>query len=330
MITAIEGRRRRNSANGERITIARIAEMSGTSKQVVSSILGGGASSSRFSRKTFSRVTGIARKCNYRPNRTSVNLVTGRHGSITVLFKSFYKIPFNAVNFLIRHAETYGQTVSFEIIKEDSLPRCISEDSTDGILLFEDVDEFILKALRRYKVPYVMVNTHARTQPNSITFDEEGLIRGVFKYFLDSGRKQPVLLIGDQELYWNKARLDTALSDYRGFGLQRPIILDVGKSQDPLMELEAIFADNPAADSLFIGEEFNRYAILVDRLFRSRNISIAYVFSSFSHYSFPSADFSVHQQDVPERAVELLNQIINGEKTSGPLTMPYNMNLNTK
>ncbi|OGV52540.1 MAG: hypothetical protein A2X45_04035 [Lentisphaerae bacterium GWF2_50_93] len=319
--------RSRRSEDAGRITIGRIAELSGTSKQVVSSILGGGSSSSRFSRKTFSRVTGIARKFNYRPNRTSVNLVSGRHGSITVLFKSFYKIPFNAVNFLIRHAESYGQTVNFEIMKDDALPRCISENSSDGIILFEDVDASILSTLERYGVPHVLVNTGIRNQPNSITFDEEGLVRSAMKYFSDSGKKNPVFTSGDLELYWNRARLDTALSGYAGFGLKRPIILETPSVKDPVVALERIFADNPQADCLFIGEEFNRYAILVDRLCRSRDIRIAYVFSAFNHYNFPVADFSVEQKEVPEKAVGLLNQIINGEKPSGPFRMPYNMRL---
>ncbi|OGV42824.1 MAG: hypothetical protein A2X48_10525 [Lentisphaerae bacterium GWF2_49_21] len=330
MIATVEDMKKRRSAGKEgRMTIARIAELSGTSKQVVSSILGGGSSSSRFSRKTFGRVTGIARKYNYRPNRTSVNLVSGRHGSVTVLFKDFYKIPFNAVNFLVHHAETYGQTVSFEIVKDNILPRCISEDSTDGIILFDDIDEFILNALQKFGVPHVIVNTWIRNQPNSITFDEEGMIRSVLKCFSDSGRKLPVIAIGNTGFYWNKIRLETVLAEYHEFGLQRPIILDAPGEDDPAKAMESIFAGNSKVDCLFVGEDFNRYVLLLDKLRRNRDFTIAYVYSANSYFNFPAVDFSIHQKEVPEKAIDLLNQIIKGEKPSGPVTMPYNMNFSS-
>jgi len=308
-------------------SFAAIARLSGVSKQVVSAILNGGNTSSRFSQATMDKVKKIAKKLNYRPNITSRNLVNGRHGCITILFKNFYRIPFNFPNFLIRRAETYGQVISFELLREKLYPRCVNEDRTDGILLFEDINEKILRRIRKYSIPHVFVNCNQRMCENCITFDEEDLIKKVLQYFADEGKKHPIFLIGNLDYYWNLERKNTALSSYRQFGFNEIKIIETFRYPTPQQELFKIISGSKLYDSLFIGEDFGNYQLIAEKFQLERDARIAYVMASFLPGPNNFLECSIHQVEVPEYTIDMLNKIINGKSPGGPIKMKYNMRL---
>lgn len=309
------------------VTITMLAEICGTSKQVVSSILSEGRSSSKFSKKTYERVKSVAKEYNYRPNRTSVNLASGRHGSITILFKNFYKIPHNSINFLVRYAENYRQTVNLEVFNENKLPRCVSENSTDGVIIFEDLDPAINENLHQLSIPHVLINTCEHATPNSITFDEEGMMRDAMRYFSEHGRKIPIIVINDNVESYDKRRLKTVMEEHADFGLESPIVLEAYKYKTPVLELEKIVADNPHSDCIFISNYFNKYATYVEKLSNCNSHTIAFEFPVTHHYQLPALEFTIHQVEVPEKAVDLLNKIIDGKEVSGPILMRYNMEI---
>jgi len=159
----------------QRVTLSQIAQMSGVSRQVVSAILTPHHQGNiRYSPKTYEKVTGLAKKLNFRVNRTAKNLVSKRHGSLGILIREFGMMWNTILQFILLEAQKYEQVIVLETLSQDQhiMPSTIREDAVDGLILFEDIEERIQNEVNTLGIPSVLVNTTTETVPGTIIFNE--------------------------------------------------------------------------------------------------------------------------------------------------------------
>ncbi|OGV60079.1 MAG: hypothetical protein A2X45_25100 [Lentisphaerae bacterium GWF2_50_93] len=308
-----------------KVKISEIARLSGVSAPVVSCILGNRKTSTRYSEKTYGRVMEIVERYGYRPNRTSRNLSRQKHGSITILYSDFYQIPLNIFNFILNQAENYGQILNLEHVRKGTVPNCIRENATDGIMIFEDLEESIISSLDNFRIPHVHINNSRRYLPNSITYDEEGLAASVLEKFVKSGRKNPLFVLGSPVFYWNDIRKKTFLEKFKSYGLNEPVFFDFTEYQDKASAFEHLIAGDKSIDAVFLGDDSMDYRKSLDLEMNRREMTVASIGSGFSTYVCHGCQcYEIDQQNLGAMAVDLLNRVISGSAPNGPLRITYN------
>ena len=174
----------------KRITLSKIAEISGVSRKVVSLIVSGKeGGSTRFSDDTRDRVLKVVDETGYRPNRTVKGFFEKRHGVIGVLGHSPYHIALDALATMMTRAHDFDQMLNIEYVEDGKVPRMIAEDCVDGLILFETVDDELMREIRRFRLPVIQVNTNQRFDVGCVTFDEEAAVKQAVERF--AARHQP-------------------------------------------------------------------------------------------------------------------------------------------
>ena len=189
--------------------MSEIAKQSGTSRQVVSAILQPEKNSSvRYSQDTYDKVMKIAKKVNYRPNRTARSLLRKRHGSIGILVKTLGNIPNDVLRTMLFTVKYYDQVLIMENLTEDEteMPVSLKEDMVDGIVVFEDIPERFQQEIKKLKIPCIQVNSNTMNQPGSITYDEHQAMEEAVDHLQKKGRKNLAIVHGGGNHYSAKFR----------------------------------------------------------------------------------------------------------------------------
>ncbi len=180
------------AASPDRVTLARLAELTGVSLRVVTDIVNDRRSGSvRYSERTRQRVLATARQVGYRPNRSYRNHFRRRHGAVAVLAQALGFIPERVLDLLTIAAHRRDWLLVVERLNpEGELPRVIRESCVDGLMLFSTPSPAVREAVDRFGIPTVQANTNDRTGPGCISFDEEGAIRQALALFARRGRRR--------------------------------------------------------------------------------------------------------------------------------------------
>ena len=132
----------------KRITLSKIAEICGVSRQVVSMVAAGKKHHSiRYSDETRDRILKVIKDTGYRPNRTVSGFFNHEHGALGLLVRSVYHIQPGVLKGLIVAAKARNQMITIEYLDGNGMPKMVVEDCVDGIILYETVDPEIIKSI---------------------------------------------------------------------------------------------------------------------------------------------------------------------------------------
>jgi len=324
------------------MTLSKIAELAGVSRQVVSAVLGvSGGGSVRYSPDTAGKVMEIVRKTGFRPNRTAMNLVKKRHGAIGVLVRVFGHIQERAFHAMLSNAHKHGQVLILDVLEgsDEDLPVFLREDLVDGLVVFEDIDKRFEDEITRLAIPCVRVNTNVRTLPGCITYDEPGGMKLAVDHLAACGRKRLGFLAGPSSHYSMRARIRgfEKACEAAGVSHARVHTLESQRGMDG--------ADDAVADTLvgFLTAQggLDGVVLAVDgmapALYRAASragqripddLAVVGVNNSqvaTSVYPQLSSIF-VEPREVGKETVELLNRLIAGtDAPSGPSKVPFRL-----
>jgi DNA-binding LacI/PurR family transcriptional regulator len=332
----------RNGVTVERITLSKIAEMAGVSRQVVSAVLGvSGSGSVRYSPDTAERVMEIVRKTNFRPNRTAMNLVRKQHGAIGVLVRGFGHIPERALHLMLSHAHHHGQVLILDALEasDESLPVFLREDLVDGLAVFEDIDKKVEDEITRLGIPCVRVNTNVRGLPGCITYDEHGGMKLAVDHLVERKRMRLGFLAGPSAHYSMRARLkgfekaakDAGAGPIRSYTLRTARGMD-GADDTVAEELRDLLVSDGGVDGVVLAVDgmapavYRAAAILGLRI--PDDLAVVGVNNSQVATSvFPQlTSVYVDPREVGKQTVLLLNRLISGNDVpTGPLKLAFRM-----
>ncbi len=245
--------------NAKKVTISKIAELCGVSRQVVSAVLLGNKGTVGFSEQTRSRVEESAQKLNFRPNRTWLNATRNRHGSIGVLLKNIHMIPgAGNVSGIVTESKRQGFLTTLDLFSNNEIPQFVREDVVDGLLLFEDLGDDIDAMIREYKIPVVYININNFNRPGCLNYNEAGLMDQLAQRFKEKGKSQIALINTSDELFYElrqkalaKACSKLNLPDAVSVNLTHRNIAQ-GFYEESLEEIKGFLKKYPAVDAIII------------------------------------------------------------------------------
>lgn len=151
------------------MTIKEIAKIAGVSPAAVSIVLN---DRKGVSDETRAKVKEIVEKLQYSPNPNSRRLLFNKTNNIAILFKRnispmehLFHSELNRV--ILRECESFGYNLMFSSITVDhdnvSIPTVIKSYDVDGIISYGDIDTLILNSIRKFDIPYIIVDSHSTT-----------------------------------------------------------------------------------------------------------------------------------------------------------------------
>lgn len=149
-----------------KLTIKEIAKIAGVSPSAVSIVLNNKPGVSEATRKN---VMEIVEKLQYTPNPNSRRLLFNKTNNIAVLFprntsplEHFFYSELNRV--ILHECESLGYNLIFTSVTiEDNnvlLPNVVKSYDVDGIIFYGDVDPLVLNNIRRFDIPFILVDNH--------------------------------------------------------------------------------------------------------------------------------------------------------------------------
>jgi len=149
-----------------KLTIKEIAKIAGVSPSAVSIVLN---NRTGVSEQTRQKILEIVERLQYTPNPNSRRLLFNKTNNIAVLFRKnasplehFFYSDLNRV--ILHECESLGYNLIFTsvTVKDNNvlLPNVIKSYDVDGIIFYGDVEPLILSSIRRYDIPFVVVDNH--------------------------------------------------------------------------------------------------------------------------------------------------------------------------
>lgn len=149
-----------------KLTIKEIAKIAGVSPSAVSIVLNNKTGVSEETRK---KVSEIVERLQYIPNQNSRRLLFNKSNNIAVLFKKnaspLEHLFYSELNSVILHeCESLNYNLIFTSVSVEGknviLPGVIRSYDVDGVILYGDVDIQIINALKKFDLPFVIVDSH--------------------------------------------------------------------------------------------------------------------------------------------------------------------------
>lgn len=152
-----------------KLTIKEIAKIAGVSTSAVSIVLNNKKGVSDETRK---KVTQIVDNLQYAPNPNSRRLLFNKTNNIAVLFKrnispleNLFYSELNRV--IIREFDNYGYNLIFTSVAVENnniiFPNIIKSYDVDGVIFYGDMDPLIINGIKKFDIPYLIVDTHSPT-----------------------------------------------------------------------------------------------------------------------------------------------------------------------
>jgi len=149
-----------------KLTIKEIAKLANVSPSAVSIVLN---NRKGVSEETRGKILEIIEKLQYTPNPNSRRLLFNKTNNIAVLFRKntsplehFFYSDLNRI--ILHECEALGYNLIFTSVNiEDGnvvLPNVIRAYDADGVIFYGDADSLLLNAIRKYDIPYVIVDSH--------------------------------------------------------------------------------------------------------------------------------------------------------------------------
>lgn len=190
----------------KKLTIVEIAKMAGVSPAAVSIVING---KKGVSDKTRLKVSEIIEKLQYTPNPSSRRLLFNKSNNIAILFKKslqplehlFYS-ELNSVVISECEARGYNLIYTSASLENDtvSLPAVIKARDVDGVIFYGDADPLIESALKKYDLPYILVDSHLQNEEKlSVRADYASAAYTAMKHLIGLGHKQ-IAFVGNHSL----------------------------------------------------------------------------------------------------------------------------------
>lgn len=239
------------------VTMTDVARLAGVSQTLVSAVLSGTQSDTiRYSEETRRAVLKAARQLGYRPNRTMRNVLRRRHGAVGVLVADMGLMPLNAVLYLSEVAAERDLLVTLEQISPDKrVPRLIEESCVDGLIVFEDLPEYLQERVDRARLPLVRANTNTRDASGSVVYDEAGASGLIAAHLSELGRRRPGYIFGrsDERHFSARERFEGLCTAAASFGMGEPPACWGGhEPEKTTAEIGAFLQAHPDLDSVVL------------------------------------------------------------------------------
>jgi LacI family transcriptional regulator len=189
-----------------KLTIKEIAKIAGVSPSAVSIVINNKKGVSESTRK---KVSEIIEKLQYAPNPNSRRLLLKKTNNIAILFEKdlspMEHLFYSELNRVILHeCETLGYNLIFTSITVEEgnvvLPNVIKAYDVDGIILYGDVDKVVLNGLKKFDIPYIVVDNHlADPDTLSISADYEKAAYTATRHLISLGHKD-IAYLGNSSL----------------------------------------------------------------------------------------------------------------------------------
>jgi len=329
-----------------RITLSDIARESGVSRQVVSAVLNPEKNSNiRYSRETHRRVMDVVKKWGYRPNRTAANLVSNRHGTIGLIVKNTGNIPSHCIQYMLDTAGKYNQILSMESLnsRAGTLPLFLREDCVDGLIIFEDLEENLLKEIERLKIPCLYVNNNMVHSSDSITFNEEGAMEQAVSLLHSKGKKHFAMFLPQSSHYSVQARQEGLKKAIKKRNLAAPCFYTMSNvfyhgempSETREIELQALtgfLETHKDIDAIILYSE-RMVSLCYQALRRTgkqipRDTAVLGIHFTGSGLGAapPLSVLRINPRELGEKLIEVINRKIEGEKEEdSPMVLDYEL-----
>lgn len=179
-----------------KLTIKEIAKIAGVSPSAVSIVLNNRTGVSEETRK---KVSEIVERLQYVPNQNSRRLLLNKTDNIAVLFKKnaspLEYLFYSELNRVILHeCESLGYNLIFTSVTLENdkviLPSVIRSYDVDGIIFYGDVDSLITNSIKKFDIPYVIVDSHyIAADTLNVSADYMEAAYTTTKYLIELGHK---------------------------------------------------------------------------------------------------------------------------------------------
>ncbi len=232
----------------KQMTIKEMAKLAGVSPSAVSIVLNNGKG---VSDKTRARIQKIIDETQYVPNPMARRLLSHRTDNIAVVFNrkispldhAFYS-ELNAV--ILRECEKndLNLMLSSYTFQDGNvqMPGVLKRRDVDGILLYGDLEEEVMKALEAFQLPLVLLdNSQARSSQLTVTADYNSAAYLATKHLIGLGHTR-IAYLGDPSLpHFSANTLDGFRRAMAEHGLEIPRgwignILPTGDRQNSFWE----------------------------------------------------------------------------------------------
>ncbi len=211
-----------------RPTLIDVAALAGVDVSTVSRVLSGNLNQ-RVSEETRQRIHQSARQLDYQPNITARSLRVSRTFSLGIAVPQLDNPVFSQIIVgAERGAREHGYSLLIAHIEEgaadsDAYARLASTNRVDGLLVTTlDDNSVVLKAAKKAKVPFVLLNRSAQGVRNSIYFDSAAAARMAVEHLIKLGHRRIAHLSG-------QLNPSTGIGRFAGY---RDALLDAGIAYD--------------------------------------------------------------------------------------------------
>ena len=239
-------------------TLKDISKVSGVSYRTVSEVLSGRESGEKYyySNKAKETVLKTAKELGYRKNRSARNTVHKRHGTIAVVIDSLFTIRMVMFNSMSKAAADNDLLLVIDRIDGDNiLPRSLSEDMCDGVILTGINAGKLGKKYEQLGVPAVYLHTDNPETPGAVSVDEYHGTEMIVNALAEAGRKQIVL-------YFSQSTYKSSLIRREAFnylseqaGMKEPVLVEHYRSRYTYEFFLKHLEENSGIDAIIIDEK---------------------------------------------------------------------------
>ena len=185
-----------------RPTLIDVAALAGVDVSTVSRVLSGNMNQ-RVAEETRERIHKCAKQLDYQPNITARSLRVSRTFSLGIAVPQLDNPVYSQIIIGAgRGAREYGYSLLISHIEEgatddDAYARLATTNRVDGLLVATlDDNSVVLKAAKKAKVPFVLLNRSAQGVRNSIYFDSAAAARMAVEHLIKLGHRRIAHLSG--------------------------------------------------------------------------------------------------------------------------------------
>lgn len=170
--------------------------------------------------RTRKRVLRTAKRLGYVPMGAARRLVMQQTGNVGFVVREdhftrsepFYTRVFLGTEFEARHHNQYVLLTTIPETYEPgkATPRFLRERNVDGLLVAGKVDSAFIKEIRRFSVPFVLIDFEADTCP-SVMIDNQNGARAAVEHLIERGHRRIALVGADLD----HPSLQTRVEGYR-------------------------------------------------------------------------------------------------------------------
>lgn len=190
------------SKNNRRSTLADVAELAGVDVSTVSRILSG-STNQRATDDTRKRIEDAAKALSYQPNLHARSLRTARTYTLGIAIPQLDNPVYSQI---ILGAERGAREMGYSLLiahveqpdnSDDAYERLAQINRVDGLLVTTlNEDSQMLRAVKRAKVPFLLLNRKAKGVRNCVYFDSRRAAQLAVNHLLELGHQRIAHLSG--------------------------------------------------------------------------------------------------------------------------------------